>query len=122
MADRIAERGYAVLAPNLLYRGGRAPQFDLSGLDDPDRRAELVGRIMPFVAGLDHDKLVSDAGSYLDFLTAQDGVAAGSVVLVGYCMGGMNALLTSRRIRSGSRRSPVSTAAGWPPISRIART
>jgi carboxymethylenebutenolidase len=94
MADRIAEQGYAVLAPNLLYRGGRAPQFDLSGLDDPERRAEVIGRIMPFVAGLNNDSLVSDAGSYLDFLAAQPGIAPGPVVIVGYCMGGMNALLT----------------------------
>jgi carboxymethylenebutenolidase len=94
MADRIAAHGYAVLTPNLLYRGGRAPQFDLSGLDDPDRRAEVIGRIMPLVAGLNNDNLVSDAGSYLDFLAAQDGVAPGPVVIVGYCMGGMNALLT----------------------------
>ena len=94
MADRIAERGYVVLTPNLLYRGGRSPQFDLSGLADPDRRAEVIGRIMPFVAGLDNEKLVSDAGSYLDFLAAREDVAPGPVVIVGYCMGGLNALLT----------------------------
>jgi carboxymethylenebutenolidase len=76
MADRIAGHGYAVLTPNLLYRGGRAPQFDLSGLDDPDRRAEVIGRIMPFVAELDNDNLVSDAGSYLDF-AAQEGLPRG---------------------------------------------
>jgi carboxymethylenebutenolidase len=32
MANRIADRGYAVLVPNLLYRGGPAPQYELSGL------------------------------------------------------------------------------------------
>ncbi len=94
MADRIAEHGYAVLTPNLLYRGGPAPQLDLSGLDDPQRRAEVIGRIMPFVAGLNNGNLVSDAESYLDFLGTLEGVEPGPVVIVGYCMGGMNALLT----------------------------
>jgi carboxymethylenebutenolidase len=83
-----------VLTPNLLYRGGRAPQFDLSGIGDPERRGEVIGRIMPFVAGLTAGKLVSDAESYLDFLDGLDGIAPGPVVIVGYCMGGRNALLT----------------------------
>lgn len=94
MADRIADHGFVVLAPNLLYRAGRSPQFDLSGLDDPERRAEVIGRIMPFVAGLNNGNLVSDAQSYLDALAGLDGVVPGPVVIVGYCMGGMNALLT----------------------------
>jgi carboxymethylenebutenolidase len=94
MAGRIAERGYAVLVPNLLYRGGRAPQADLAGLDDPDRRAEVVGRVMPLVHALDVASITRDAGSYLDFLAGQDGVAPGRVAIVGYCMGGMNALRT----------------------------
>jgi carboxymethylenebutenolidase len=92
MAGRIAGRGYAVLAPNLLYRGGRAPQVDLDGLTDPERRREAIGKVMPLVHGLDTGMVVSDAQSYLDFFAAQGGVAAGPVVIVGYCMGGMNAL------------------------------
>jgi carboxymethylenebutenolidase len=113
MADRIAARGYVVLVPNLLYRGGRAPQFDLSDLADPDRRGGVIGEIMPLVRALTTDLIVSDAGSYLDFLAAQDGVAPGAVplpapgppdgaenqgpavALVGYCMGGMNAIRTA---------------------------
>jgi carboxymethylenebutenolidase len=94
MADRIAARGYAVLVPNLLYRGGRAPQVDLSGLRDPQRRAEVVGQIMPLVGALDDASITRDARAYLDFLAAQDGVAPGPVVIVGYCMGGTNALRT----------------------------
>jgi carboxymethylenebutenolidase len=90
MADRIAERGYVVLVPNLLYRGGHAPQFDLSGLHDPDRRGEIVGQIMPQVMALDAAKITRDTRSYLDFLDAQDDVAPGLRVIVGYCMGGMN--------------------------------
>ena len=95
MADRIAERGYAVLAPNLLYRGGRCPQIDLSGLADPERRGELFGTLMPLVGALDAAAITRDAYAYLDFLAARDGVAPGPVVLVGYCMGGMNAVRTA---------------------------
>jgi carboxymethylenebutenolidase len=94
MAGRIAERGYAVLVPNLLYRGGRAPQFDLAGLSDPARRGEVFDQVMPLVGALDNAAITRDAGAYLDFLAAQDGVAPGSVVLVGCCMGGTNALRT----------------------------
>jgi carboxymethylenebutenolidase len=95
MVDRIAERGYVVLAPNLLYRGGRAPQFDLSGLADPEKRSEVIGRVMPMVMALDRDKIVRDAASYLGFLAALPDVAPGPVALVGYCMGGMNAIRTA---------------------------
>jgi carboxymethylenebutenolidase len=92
MADIIAARGYAVLAPNLLYRGGRAPQFDLSDLDDPAQRGALFGKVMPMIMALDTAAITRDAGRYIDFLTAQDGVEEGPVVITGYCMGGTNAL------------------------------
>jgi carboxymethylenebutenolidase len=92
MADRIAGRGYAVLAPNLLYRGGRAPQIDTSGLKDPERRAQAIQQIMPLARGLDPAAVVRDTKAYLDFLAAQGGVDPGPVVVVGYCMGGTNAL------------------------------
>ena len=95
MADRIAERGYAVLVPNLLYRGGRAPQVDLSALADPERRGEVFGTVMPHVMALTNELIVADAWSYLDHLAAQDGVAPGPVAIVGYCMGGMNAVRTA---------------------------
>jgi carboxymethylenebutenolidase len=92
MADRIAEAGYAVLAPNLLYRGGRAPQFDLARLGDPEHRESIFGKIMPLIAGLGTEAITRDTRSYLDFFAAQDGVADGPVVVTGYCMGGTNAL------------------------------
>ena len=51
MADRIADQGYVVLAPNVFYRAGRSPVVSLDGIDDPDRRSEVFGRVMPLVRG-----------------------------------------------------------------------
>jgi carboxymethylenebutenolidase len=92
MAERIADRGYVVLVPNLLYRGGRAPLTDLSGLTDPEARGRIFGVLMPLAQALDTAAITRDTRAYLDFLAAQDGVASGPAAIVGYCMGGTNAL------------------------------
>ncbi|WP_250000042.1 dienelactone hydrolase family protein [Actinoplanes sp. M2I2] len=92
MAERIAERGYAVLAPNILYRGGPSPLVTSEELQDEEKRGAAFGRLMPLIQGLTADRVAADTGSYLDFFTAQDGVADRPVVIVGYCMGGTNAL------------------------------
>ena len=85
MADRIAEHGYAVLAPNVFYRAGRSPVVSLEGIGDPDRREEVFGRVMPLVRGLTTEQIVSDGAAYLDAL---ERVASGPVAITGYCMGG----------------------------------
>jgi carboxymethylenebutenolidase len=86
MADRIAAKGFVVLAPNLFYRAGRAPVFSLDGLTDPDRRSEVIGRIMPVMAELTSERMLADAAAYLDLLQAEaDGKP---VAITGYCMGG----------------------------------
>ena len=92
MAARIAERGYAVLAPNILYRSGRSPLVDPAELGDPAKRGATFGRLMPMIQALTADRVTADTGSYLDFFAAQQGVAPGPVAIVGYCMGGRNAL------------------------------
>ncbi|MDZ5443519.1 dienelactone hydrolase family protein [Micromonospora sp. 4G57] len=92
MAERIAAQGYLVLVPNLFHRAGRAPLFDLSGLDDPERRAALFKQLMPQIGALTPEVITRDAGAYLDFLAARDDVAPGPVAITGYCMGGTNAL------------------------------
>lgn len=93
MAERIADAGYAVLAPNLFYRGGRGPVIeDLAALADASQRESVFGKIMPLMQALDTETIARDAEKYLDFLAAQDGVDGGPVVITGYCMGGLNAL------------------------------
>ena len=92
MAERIAGRGYVVLVPNILYRGGRPPLVDPDELADAERRGAAFGRLMPMIRELTTDRIAADTGHYLDFLAAQNDVAPGPVAVVGYCMGGTNAL------------------------------
>ncbi|WCN82081.1 dienelactone hydrolase family protein [Micromonospora sp. LH3U1] len=92
MAERIAARGYLVLTPHLLYRGGRAPLFDLSRLGEADQRAAIFAKAMPLIGALTADVISRDTAAYLDFLAARDDVRPGPVVITGYCMGGTNAL------------------------------
>jgi carboxymethylenebutenolidase len=93
MAARIAERGYAVLVPNILYRGGRSPLVDPADLKDPEKRGATFGRLMPMIQQLTRERVTADTAAYLDFFAAQDGVSAGPVVAVGYCMGGRTGLV-----------------------------
>ena len=92
MAERIAERGYAVLVPNLFYRSARPPLVSAEELTDAEKRGAAFGRLMPMIQQLTPARIVADTDSYLDFLAAQPGVAAGPVLAVGYCMGGRTGL------------------------------
>ena len=85
MADRIASRGYVVLAPNVFYRAGRAPVVPLDGLGDPDRQGDVFAQLMPLIRELTPDLVVRDGGAYLDRL---EELGRGPVAITGYCMGG----------------------------------
>jgi carboxymethylenebutenolidase len=85
MADRIAAKGFVVLAPNVFYRARRAPVFELVGIEDPEQRGELFQRIMPLMQELTTERIVSDGEAYLDKLQE---LSSGPVALTGYCMGG----------------------------------
>jgi carboxymethylenebutenolidase len=86
MADRIGAAGYVVLAPNVFYRAGRAPVVSLDGLDDPDRRGEVFGRVMPLIKELSTERIVADGAAYLGRL--EEEADGGPVAITGYCMGG----------------------------------
>ena len=85
MADRIASQGYVVLAPNVLYRAGRAPVLPMPDFTDPDSRAGFMQSIRPLIEQLTPERVASDSQAYLDCLA---GGARGPVAITGYCMGG----------------------------------
>jgi carboxymethylenebutenolidase len=84
MADRIAQRGFVVLAPNVFYRHGRAPVLPMPDLDDPDARAPFMEKLRPMMQELTPELIDSDSRGYLNFLAQ---VARGPFALTGYCMG-----------------------------------
>jgi carboxymethylenebutenolidase len=85
MADRIAQCGYVVLAPNVFYRAGRAPVLPMPDFSDPDARAGFFQQVRPLMGQLTPEGLARDGSAYLDFLGEQ---ADGPVAITGYCMGG----------------------------------
>jgi len=84
MADRISQRGYVVLAPNVFYRHGRAPVLPMPDLGDPEERAPFMEKIRPMMQELTPELIASDSKGYLNFLAR---AARGPFAITGYCMG-----------------------------------
>ncbi|MEW2462497.1 dienelactone hydrolase family protein [Microbacterium sp. NPDC047426] len=108
MADRLAAEGYTVLVPNVFYRHGRAPLFDLPEFIDPGARPEIFERIVPVMQALTPDLAMRDAGACLGWLDGHPAVVDGPVALTGYCMGARLSLLTA-----GTYPERVAAAAGF---------
>lgn len=95
MAKRLAEQGFTVLMPNVFYRTARPPVFDVTiGLADP-RTMQRFGELR---APLTPEAVERDAASYVNFLTAQNSVNAGSIGVVGYCFTGAFAMRTAAAV------------------------
>ena len=84
MADRIAERGYAVLAPNVFYRAGRAPVLPFPDMTSEEARGAFFKDVRPLMEQLTPERLAADGAAYLDELAK---VVAEPVAITGYCMG-----------------------------------
>jgi carboxymethylenebutenolidase len=93
MADRIASWGYVVLAPNVLYRSGRAadvaPSVDLR---EPGARGAFFRGAMGRVRALTPDRAGEDAQAWVAELRAHAG--PGPIGVTGYCMGARLAVRT----------------------------
>ena len=88
MARRLAEKGFAVLIPNVVHRYGPI-QPDGLETDDPDENMKRLGQLFRL---LTPQQMVSDGKAYVDFLTAQKGVRPGKIGVVGYCFTGQMAV------------------------------
>jgi len=87
MAQRLASLGYTVLMPNVFYRTGRPPVFQLPPGAGEEQRAKRMAELR---APLTPDAMSRDLSAYLDFLAAHPAVARGPIGAVGYCFtGGM---------------------------------
>jgi carboxymethylenebutenolidase len=79
MADRIGAAGFVALAPDL-YHG------ELAGHDEMDKAAELMQRLPP-------ERAARDMSGAIDYLGDHDAVTGDGIGVVGFCMGGMLALI-----------------------------
>jgi carboxymethylenebutenolidase len=88
MAQRIADWGYVVLAPNVLWRSGTAsetaPDRDLR---EPGAREAFVEGAMKRVRALKAAAAEADIPVYLEALRGLEDVDSGPVGATGYCMG-----------------------------------
>jgi carboxymethylenebutenolidase len=96
MAQRIADWGYVVLAPNVFYREGTAaelaPDLDMT---TPEGREAAGAAAFPRVGRLTTDKALPDIDAWMAALGRLDGVAPGPVGVTGYCMGARLAVRTA---------------------------
>jgi carboxymethylenebutenolidase len=84
MAERIASRGYVVLAPNVFYRAGHAPVIPLPDFSDPDARGSFMPKVRPLMDQLTPEAVARDGEAYLGYLAE---VAGEPAAITGYCMG-----------------------------------
>ncbi|ODU01703.1 MAG: dienelactone hydrolase [Pseudonocardia sp. SCN 72-86] len=105
MGDRMASMGYATLVPDVYYRNAGWEPFDFAtAFSDPDERT----RLFQLMGTLDNERVVADAGSYLDFLLARPEVTGEGAGTTGYCMGGRISMLVA-----GSLPGKVAAAASF---------
>lgn len=89
MAQRIADRGYVVLTPNIFYRTRKPPIFDFEVNWEEER---TMNRMKAIRTPLTDDASDRDGSAYVDFLASQTFVSKGPMGVVGFCLTGKHAL------------------------------
>jgi len=91
--ERIASKGYVVLAPNLLYRSQNSPIVeDVFNATSGENRGKLFQSLMPMMQLLTPDNLAKDGEAFVKYLAAQPKTKEGPMGLTGYCMGARAAI------------------------------
>jgi carboxymethylenebutenolidase len=94
MGQRVADLGYVALVPQIYYRTGPYEPFKMeTAFSDEGERARLMKLGRSVTMGM----AASDAGAFLDFLSAQPQVAGSRAAIVGYCRSGGMALTAAAR-------------------------
>jgi len=107
MAERLVGAGYAVALPDLYWRSGPyAPFQAATTFHDPPERA----RIRALMDALTPAQVAVDADAILAVLGGDPRVRAEPVRLLGYCMGGRQALILAAHL--GPRASAVACIHG----------
>lgn len=78
VADRLAQQGYVVIAPELFHR--TAPGFEGNYNDFPG--------VMPHIKALTTEGLEADIKASFEWLQKQTNVAKNKIGSIGFCMGG----------------------------------
>jgi carboxymethylenebutenolidase len=90
IGERLATHGYFVLLPDLFYRSGPyEPMNPHTVFTDPEKRKVLMEKFFALATPVN---IMSDAGAFLHYLSAQSDVRAGGIGTTGYCMGGLMSL------------------------------
>ncbi len=89
MAQRLADKGYAVLLPNAFYRAGPLPLFDFAPQFGEERTMKRFGELR---VGLLNEMMGPDGARYADFLLSRPEVKRGKCGIVGYCFTGQMAV------------------------------
>jgi carboxymethylenebutenolidase len=98
VTDRLGEAGFVALAPDL-YHG------ELAQHDEMDKAGQLMHSLPP-------DRAARDMSGAIDYLASHQDVSSKTVGVVGFCMGGMLALLIAAN--RGDKVSAVVPFYGFP--------
>ena len=88
MAQRLAQKGFIVLMPNVVHRYAPIQPEGLE-TDDAEENKKRLGALFNALTPAD---MVQDGKAIVDFLLAQKGVKPGKIGVVGYCFTGQMAV------------------------------